>query len=118
MIPAVAETGFNLEKATNMREDRPSPNIGREAEYNARGGGVTRPSDLGRQTGVTARQPLEEMEPKVRIGPPMGLEEDPHSPKNLHGEIPPSNYQSTVVDPTGKGFRFYFGHVTFLINNL
>ncbi|KAL7146336.1 hypothetical protein ABFS83_06G034000 [Erythranthe nasuta] len=41
-------------------------------------------------------------EPAVMIGSLMGLEEDPHSPKNIR--IPSSNYQSKVADPNaGRG---------------
>ncbi|KAK6121795.1 hypothetical protein DH2020_044475 [Rehmannia glutinosa] len=54
---------------------------------------------------MEARKPdkLSVEEPKIRIGPPVGLEEDPHSPKNSPAQIPPSNYQSKVADPTGAG---------------
>ncbi|CAA0826381.1 Unknown protein [Striga hermonthica] len=62
------------------------------------------------ETGPTApepRGPVEQRptrhdaeEPKMKIGPLMGLEEDPHSPYN---SPPASNYQSKVSDPTGAG---------------
>lgn len=42
-------------------------------------------------------------DPTVKIGPVEDLEEDPHRPKNLPEDIHPSNYQTKVVDPTGKG---------------
>ncbi|GER25253.1 stress-responsive family protein, partial [Striga asiatica] len=42
----------------------------------------------------------DEEESKLKIGPPMGLEEDPHSPYNTPQA---SNYQSKVSDPTASG---------------
>ncbi|KAI3458154.1 hypothetical protein Pfo_014817 [Paulownia fortunei] len=117
------QTGVNVEKPTDTREDLYNPNIRNEVYPYVGDEGVTRRTgkmgtDLARPT-VEAREPelknprrsspnaidMEEanvVEPMVKIGPLVGLEEDPHSPKNHPGEIPPSNYQAKVIDPTGE----------------
>ncbi|KAL2550406.1 low-temperature-induced 65 kDa protein-like [Forsythia ovata] len=55
---------------------------------------------------VIGREEANVGQARVKIGQPKELEEDPHSPKNLPGTIPPSNHQSKVVDPTGTGNIF------------
>lgn len=115
------ETDINLRKPTDTREDR--------FEHNVRDEGITKPSAPGQMEPEYGRPPAMEArasenkstllptsrravghwekpnvnEPKFKIGQPMGLEEDPHSPKTPPAEIPPSNYQSKVTDPTGAG---------------
>ncbi|KAK6121698.1 hypothetical protein DH2020_044566 [Rehmannia glutinosa] len=93
---------INLPKETNIRDDK--------HKHNIRDEGITRPvlplePELSSSPAMEARKPdkLSVEEPKIRIGPPVGLEEDPHSPKNSPAQIPPSNYQSKVADPTGAG---------------
>ncbi|XP_022888776.1 low-temperature-induced 65 kDa protein-like isoform X1 [Olea europaea var. sylvestris] len=139
------QTGVNLEKPTDTREDRFDTNVRDEGitRPSASGGirdnlGMTTametdeamnspsapgemqneainrssvPDDMGRATtrtsfGKVDDSPVmgrEEANMRVKIGQPVGLEEDPHSPKNIPEAIPPSNYQSKVADPTGTG---------------
>ncbi|KAL2227082.1 UNVERIFIED_CONTAM: Low-temperature-induced protein [Sesamum indicum] len=113
------QTDVNLEKPMDTREDRYSrptvtsevyPNVVDEMESARSGPGI-----LGMDSPFEAREPenknplaidVEEpkvVEPTVRIGPLVGLEEDPHSPKSRTGEIPASNYGAKVLDPTGEG---------------
>ena len=40
---------------------------------------------------------------KVNLELPMGLEKDPHAPTDDPRGHAPSNYQTKVTDPTGKG---------------
>lgn len=142
------QTGVNLEKPTDTREDRFDTNVRDEGitRPSASGGirdnlGMTTametdeamncpsapgemqneainrssvPDDMGRATtrtsfGKVDDSPVmgrEEANMRVKIGQPVGLEEDPHSPKNIPEAIPPSNYQSKVADPTGTGNTF------------
>lgn len=144
---APGQTGVNLEKPTDTREDRfdtnvrdegitrPSvpggirDNMGRTTAMeidetmnspSAIGGiqdeAITKPSvpggrrdDMGRAFGkvddspVMGREEANVGQTRVKSGPPVGLEEDPHSPKNIPGAIPPSNYESELADPTGTG---------------
>lgn len=44
-----------------------------------------------------------ESEPRVNLQRPMGLEEDPASPKGANHPRTPPNYQTKVTDPTGSG---------------
>ncbi|KAL0400755.1 UNVERIFIED_CONTAM: Low-temperature-induced protein [Sesamum latifolium] len=114
------QTDVNLEKPMDTREDRYSrpavtsevyPNVVDEGETARSGPGI-----LGMDSPLLeAREPVNRnplaidveepkvVEPTVRIGPLVGLEEDPHSPKSRPGEIPASNYGAKVVDPTGEG---------------
>lgn len=39
----------------------------------------------------------------VNFGESMGLEKDPHAPKDRGEAFDPPNYQSKVADPTGAG---------------
>ncbi|KAL6533155.1 hypothetical protein OROMI_027267 [Orobanche minor] len=104
------QTDFNLEKPTDTREDRYSPNVRNEVVGDEgvvpAAGPVKMEPDMGR----SSLEPKFEKPPElpdttsmVRISPLMGLEEDPHSPKVPPGKISPSNYQSKVTDPTGEG---------------
>ncbi|KAL6509308.1 hypothetical protein OROGR_022618 [Orobanche gracilis] len=104
------QTDINLEKPTDTREDRYSPNVKNEAYPFAGNQGVVPASGpvkmethMGRSSvDPDFKNPPELPDPTsmVRISPLTGLEEDPHSPT---GEISPSNYQSKVTDPTGEG---------------
>ncbi|KAL0403139.1 UNVERIFIED_CONTAM: Low-temperature-induced protein [Sesamum radiatum] len=114
------EASINLQKPTDTTTDR--------FDHNVRDEGITRPSAPGQMGSEYGRQPAMEAhapenksttlptipesvdtkkpnvnESKVKFGPTMGLEEDPHSQKTRAAEIPPSNYQSKVSDPTGAG---------------
>ncbi|KAI3471129.1 hypothetical protein Pfo_027792 [Paulownia fortunei] len=113
------ETDINIEKPTDTREHRYA--------HNVRDEGISRPFAPGQRAPELGRPPAMEASPsenkntlptsphaidrekpnvegpKIKIEPPVGLEEDPHSPKNRSEEIPPSNYQSKVCDPTGAG---------------
>ncbi|XP_034710762.1 low-temperature-induced 65 kDa protein-like isoform X1 [Vitis riparia] len=40
---------------------------------------------------------------RVNLGASMGLEEDPHAPKDRPEAVDPPNYQTKVADPTGDG---------------
>lgn len=43
-------------------------------------------------------------ESRVNLQRTKGLKEDPHAPKNIHGQDRfPSNYETKVTDPTGAG---------------
>ncbi|KAK4384989.1 Low-temperature-induced protein [Sesamum angolense] len=115
------QTDVNLEKPMDTREDRYSrptvtselyPTVVDEGESARSGPGI-----LGMDSPFEAREPKNKnplavdvqepkaVEPTVRIGPLLGLEEDPHSPKSGIGPggIPASNYGAKVVDPTGEG---------------
>ncbi|KAG8381334.1 hypothetical protein BUALT_Bualt06G0111600 [Buddleja alternifolia] len=107
------QTGVNLEKPTDAREDRYNPNIRDQVVPNVHDEGITRPKtwpELGRLPTET-RETEHKNQPRsspydeegVRMGPLSGLEEDPHSPKSRPQEIPVSNYQSKVTDPTMEG---------------
>ncbi|KAL2248646.1 UNVERIFIED_CONTAM: Low-temperature-induced protein [Sesamum indicum] len=115
------EASIDLQKPTDTPTDR--------FDHNVRDEGITRPSapgqigsEYGRQAAMEAHAPENKSTPlptireavdtkkpganesKVKIGQTMGLEEDPHSTKTTRAaEIPPSNYQSKVTDPTGAG---------------
>ncbi|KAL0382357.1 UNVERIFIED_CONTAM: Low-temperature-induced protein [Sesamum calycinum] len=115
------EASINLQKPTDVPTDR--------FDHNLRDEGITRPSAPGQMGSEYSWQPAGEArapenksttlptireavdtkqpnvdESKVKIGQAMGLEEDPHSTKTARAaEIPPSNYQSKVTDPTGAG---------------
>ncbi|CAI9762416.1 unnamed protein product [Fraxinus pennsylvanica] len=146
---APGQTGVNLEKQTDTREDRFDTNVRDEGitrpsvpggirdntgrttamemdeamnRPSAMGGiqneAITRPSvpggmrdDMGSAFGkvddspVMGREEADVGQTRVKVGQPVGLEEDPHSPKNIPGAIPPSNYQSKVADQTGTGCK-------------
>ncbi|XP_075495665.1 low-temperature-induced 65 kDa protein-like [Primulina tabacum] len=105
----------NEEKRADTRGDRIDPMVKGEAK--------ARPN-IPAQTGYEQENPSENKhfpspckpvsvqreeesagEPEVKLGPSMGLEEDPHSTKFRAGDapVPPSNYESKVSDPTGDG---------------
>ncbi|KAL0452499.1 UNVERIFIED_CONTAM: Low-temperature-induced protein [Sesamum latifolium] len=115
------EASINLQKPTDTTTDR--------FDHNVKDEGITMPSAPGHMGSEYGRQPAMEAhapenksttlptipeavdtkkpnfnESKVKFGLTMGLEEDPHSSKTTRAaEIPPSNYQSKVTDPTGAG---------------
>ncbi|KAL9163337.1 hypothetical protein ABFS82_06G033900 [Erythranthe guttata] len=111
------QTDLNLEKpAGGTREDYfINPKVKNEVHHYARdeAGAPAMPfPDPAREPGkelhqiisldVVDKKETNVAEPAVMIGSLMGLEEDPHSPKNIR--IPSSNYQSKVADPnTGRG---------------
>ncbi|KAL7107130.1 hypothetical protein ACP275_06G034500 [Erythranthe tilingii] len=111
------QTDINLEKtAGGTREDYfINPKVKNEVHHYARdeGGGPAMPfPDPAREPerglhqiispDVVDKKEANVAEPAVMIGSLMGLEEDPHSPKNIR--LPSSNYQTKVADPnTGRG---------------
>lgn len=125
-IPA---QNVNLEKPTAIGEDRydgrrndMKTGVTRPGSEGQSGENLERPSamevvhapedkdtsltpEIRGTTGVSgARKENEKVGPQgFRIGALEGLEEYPHEPKNMSGVSPPSNYETKVTDPTGKG---------------
>ncbi|XP_073125328.1 uncharacterized protein [Henckelia pumila] len=99
----------NVEEQTDTRGDRIDPMLKGEAK--------ARPN-IPAQTGYEEENPSENKhfpsplsvqregenvgEPETKLGPSLGLEEDPDSTKFGPGDAP-SNYGSKVSDPTGDG---------------
>ncbi|KAK4431493.1 Low-temperature-induced protein [Sesamum alatum] len=111
------QTDLNLEKPMDTREDRYSrptvmsevyeyPDVVDEGESARSGPGGLLGMDLpfeGRLPEHKNPLAFDVEEPTVKIGPLVGLEEDPHLPKGRPGGKPASNYGAKVVDPTGEG---------------
>lgn len=66
---------------------------------------ISFPSEIHGTKGVLGGRKAEENvgQQGFRISALEGLEEDPDAPKNQPGAMPPSNYETKVTDPTGKG---------------
>lgn len=121
---AIPAQNVNLEKPTAIGEDRnegqrnatrpvfegqSGENLGKssamEVVHAPADKDISFPPEIRRTQGVSvAGKENENIGPQeLRIGALKGLEEDPQAPKNRPGEVPPSNYETKVTDPTGKG---------------
>lgn len=98
---------------------------------------VIRSINLPKETNINLEKPTDRREPENKSTMPtslltvdrdkpnveeqklsVGLEEDPHSPKNSPADITPSNDQSKVTDPMGAGnissFMCIYGYIIHL----
>ncbi|XP_027117412.1 low-temperature-induced 65 kDa protein [Coffea arabica] len=115
---AIPAQNVNLEKPTAIGETgatrlvfegQSGENLGKpsamEVVHAPEDKDISFPPEIRRTKGDSgARNDNENVGPQgFRIGALEGLEEDPQAPKNRPGEVLPSNYQTKVTDPTGKG---------------
>ncbi|GFP84799.1 hypothetical protein PHJA_000623700 [Phtheirospermum japonicum] len=113
MYDSAVIRSVNLPKDTNIKVENPSVmRDDKHKQQDLANEGIPRPVAPAPMARTFGRLPNMAtgnknapniMEPKFKCRPRVGLVEDPHCPYNSPTEIPHSNYQSKVVDPTGDG---------------
>ncbi|RVW27680.1 Low-temperature-induced 65 kDa protein [Vitis vinifera] len=91
------QSGPTLERTTAMKEDPLVPKDATTTPFPSQTPGK---EDTSRQLDEHPKEGNPEIS-RVNLGASMGLEEDPHAPKDRPEAVDPPNYQTKVADPTG-----------------